>query len=506
MRNNPKYPNFIKENILDLRKELSRYVNPLNASWLSWIRVLFHCAYCQHDEMLNVACIDWLKGGSIDTHEANEIGIRNNDIPSTTASTRQLNGICMERIIDISNLAGFYRPFVICFDQTESYGMNSSLVDAFGECFSTLFDRAYNQMIIVTSNVDPWRIRIQPNLQQAYIDRLLRPPLELEGLNRQQAAELIQMRLDGINVDEGAEKYINNSDWLDKKYLNKHQIGVRHFLNDCSDQWLEYYNKPKNPPTMQGLYEKNFADVKSQPKKLVYNQDAFYWLVLIAGKDLKGVTVKEETSEPNGYFILKWKTKNKIIWYGFEEGSNWSRWRAIKREAKRYYQNNNKYKAVLFRTPELPKIPKNSWIRAREPIEAAKREFLHILTVSEEEMINIYAAYELYLDAMGGNINYSADAVLIFLHDRLKDIWEAIQSPPPFPNGKKNGNGDPPEELIKEVETIVKKEKFLSFKDLMAKLSSTYPEKTVYKAIGCIPNIKVIPGPKMTVLQWQSKR
>ena len=500
-------PAFIERNIPASSDEIKSHIQPLNASPLSWLNVLFQIAYNPSDTLLKAACLAWLKGGSIDEQEADNIGIQSIDIPGSEMSATSISELCKQRIIDFCRLASFYRPFVLCFDQTENYGLDVSLARALGVCIETLCREAENQMTVVTANLKPWNEKIAPHLDDAHIDRLSDPPHQLIGLTRQQAEELIHLRLKGWQVDKEAKKHILDSKWLNEWYKDASEIGIRRFLKDCSKRWLDFHNKSTVKPTLDDLYEMSLADVKSQPKKQVFNLDALYWLVLIFGNSLKDFSVKKEKSAPNGYFILKWKLKNKTIWFGFEPGQHWRRWHAIVREAELNYKADNKCKFVIIRTPELPKIPIKNWAnKTREPIDVAKKTCLHILVLDIEEMIQIYTAYELYLDAMEGNIDYIAEEVLNFLYDKLQPILDIIQSPPPFPNGRKNGNGDPSEELISEVRKIVKKEKFLSFADLMVKLLSTYPEEMIFKAIGCISNIKVIPGPKMTVLQWQSKR
>ena len=121
---------WIKNNYKHLVSLIRKKDIPLNASAQSWIGALFTYTYQPDD--LKEACLDWFKGGTIDTDEAKQIGIRERDIPRPDISATEANELCKQRIADFCYLAGFFRPFVFCFDQTENYGKDELLAKAFG--------------------------------------------------------------------------------------------------------------------------------------------------------------------------------------------------------------------------------------------------------------------------------------------------------------------------------------------------------------------------------------
>ncbi|MCP4106537.1 MAG: hypothetical protein GY749_13550 [Desulfobacteraceae bacterium] len=75
--------NWVQENYNNLVILCSQQIETkgiqLNASALSWLRVLFTYAYFPSEIELRETCLDWLQGGSIDQDDAERIGIRNND-------------------------------------------------------------------------------------------------------------------------------------------------------------------------------------------------------------------------------------------------------------------------------------------------------------------------------------------------------------------------------------------------------------------------------------------
>ncbi len=510
IRQDKNWLNWISENNKKFKKECVQQlqangIRP-NASAFSWVGILLNCAYFPSPFELREACLDWLKGGTVDPDEAGQIGIRTADIPDVQMSGGQINELCKQRIADFCQLAGFFRPFVFCFDQTEIYGKEIVLAKAFGSVIQSITDENGNHMTVVTANQTPWSQSIKPWWEDAYLNRLS-DPLELESLNKAQAMELIDQRFDGLNMEGEKIRFFGDRQWLDELFADRSDMGIREFLQRCNNRWRVLSGgKTESKPLIDEFYRKNTEEIKTQPKRLVFDPNTFHWLVREAAAGLPDLSVEKYKSQ-KGYFTLVWKLEAQEIFFGFESGSNFKRWQAIAREAKLHYDVSHKAKAVFFRTPELPEIP-GKW-KIAEEIEAAKKQYLHIIRLQKADLAGLYAGYDLYMDAMEGNIPFQRHEVLVFLRKQFSAFWDRIKRPlnPQEGNGEENNGGSDEKitkELIEDIRKVVRENKFMSVDQLIKKLSKPVSEELFHEARSRIPEIRVYVSPTTTLLQWQS--
>jgi hypothetical protein len=502
-----------------MERQLKQKGIVLSSSPISWFDVLLQYAYFPKSYELRQSCLDWLRGGSIDDEDAARIGILPGDRPVHDLAVDQVNETSKHRIVDVCSLAGFYRPFLFCFDQTENYGAEAGIAKCLGIVIQGLVDDCPNHMTVVTANQHPWRQAVQPHWEHAHVDRLARPMLELKGLMKGQARELVEIRLQGWDPQLLKVKKLLESEWLDGMFRQSREIGIRQFLLKCSEQWLaeDGISKPK---PRQAAAEKELEDtflayinkIKAQPKRLVYDPDALFWLVQEVACQ-PGAAFKKFKSA-KGYLSARWDVDGRKVYFGFEAGHHFKRWQSIQQEAGRYHAADTSSKVVFFRTPELRFIPGPGWKIAPE-IASAKRSYLHIVVLGRDTMAEVYAAYDMYLDAVEGNIPFKTDQVIAFLRKRLKPVWDRIREPapdkwgggPPETDQKApDDDGDPKKSLVQKIRDIVKKDKFLSVADLMAKISPPVSEEQLHRARACIAEIQVHTSPKMTVLQWRPNK
>ena len=518
LQKSKKWINWVSEKVSPLASRLNIQLRRagirLNASAGSWLGVLGKYAYSSKNYDTRQACLDWLRGGSIDEEQANVIHIGKADRPSAELALNDLNELCKERIMDLCFLAGFYRPFLFCFDQTETYAGDRDPVNAqtFGLVVQTIVDDCMNQMTVITANQVPWYKTIQPYWQEAHIHRLRQPHIELESLTKQQAEELLAHRLEGWNLPERKVARMVDRKWLKGLPALKSGLGVRQFLYECGKRWKALNEGPvveePKEKELDNLFQSCLQKVRAQPKRMVFDPDVLFWLVREVARDLRGVLVEEHKSE-KGYLLLRWKGDGVNVYFGFEPGSNWSRWGAINREAKRLFDETPAATKVLFfRTPELKEIPSPTWKSAPQ-LREAKAKYLHILILNKTEMAELYASYDLYCDAAEGNIPFDRESVLIFIRKQLTSFWSRILERDPGKWGSqddvppKSSKEGPKKKLVEQVRDIVKREKFLSLQDLMARISPPVTEDQLHKAHSCIREIKVHVSPTMTVLQWR---
>ena len=385
----------------------------LNASLQTWLGVLSISAYFPSEYE---TCLDWLRGSSLDVEDAKKIGIKPRDIPSPDMSSGACNELCKDRIADFCQLAAFFRPFVFCFDQTENYGKDINLVRTMGTVIQVLTDQIYNQMTVITANRDPWHKAIQPYLEGAHRDRLSNP-LELESLNQKQALQLMQQRLtDKHTVIDISPLFKNTTE----------TTGVRKFLQYCSRQWQGNIKKPVQKADILQYYNRTIKRVREHSRSLVFDPNIFYWLLHEVAQGLAGLSI-EKYKSLKGYFSLVWKFNQQEIYFGFESGFNWNRWQAIAREAGRFHTAHGA-KAVFLRTPEMRKIPGSQW-KSADKLAQAQKQYLHILSLNQDETIYIYAAYDLYMEVKEGSLPFQLKETLQFLCQFFHKFWEKVKRP-----------------------------------------------------------------------------
>lgn len=468
----------------------------------AWLRVLFTYAWSDN-RSLRTACLDWLRGESMDDEDAKAVGLKPADCPRPDRTEAQLNDLCMNRILDLCRLAGFYRPFVLCFDQTENYGKDPVLAKSLGTCIDVITRQGQNEMTIFTANETPWADAIRVHWQGAH-SAGLSPPLELEGLDRTQARDLVTMRLEACQIlPAHASQFLTGGKWIGEFFGQRDRIGIRAFLKFCGKRWENVHLSPLPPPPLEDLFREYCDKVASQPRRMEFNRDVLRWLVQDLAKGLAGIEITQVETKP-GQRLLCWHYENREILFGFEAGYDWQRWIKIAEATGKYCDKHPRAKIVYLRTPELVPIPRpGRWPTIGPRIEEAKRRFLHILPLYPEEVKLVYAAYELHSEVVQGDVEVPVREALDFLRGRLDRLWERIKEPshpepqpPPQP---------PDEELPGRVRSIVKRERFLSLDELLQRLEGRYDRDAVLAACGSVPEIAMHHSPAMVVLQWQGR-
>ncbi|HZA28029.1 MAG TPA: hypothetical protein VE735_00250, partial [Gammaproteobacteria bacterium] len=104
----------------------------------AWLKVLSTYACEPPSSHLRNACLDWIKYQPLEQEEARQIGLRQAELPEVDLPYVQRNEECRERIFDLLKLAAFYRPFALCFDQTELYENSPNLAKVLGQMIRQL--------------------------------------------------------------------------------------------------------------------------------------------------------------------------------------------------------------------------------------------------------------------------------------------------------------------------------------------------------------------------------
>ena len=198
---------------------------------------------------------------------------------------------------------------------------------------------------------------------------------------------------------------------------------------------------------MVELHDRYTEDLANRPKHLLYHPDTFRWLVGEVAQGYHGLAVEIQPDGSHSYLPVVWNLASANgqpgpvqVFFGFESGDNWRRWRSILREVQDRClppplssaagQPVTLSKAVFLRTPEQTLIPAPGWEIAGE-LDAAKRSCFDVIELEQSSVAEIYAARALYLDAAAGDLPYSTGKVLEFLRGELGPFWERIQESMP---------------------------------------------------------------------------
>ncbi len=478
----------------------------------AWLKVLFAYAIHPATPAIRYACREWMKGAPIEEDERAQLGLRHTDVPAWDSGSEEQNDLCRRRIEEIFLLGAYYRPFVLCFDQTDGYADAPERAAHFGEVIAHLIDVCRNSLVVVTANRVPWE-KIQEHFQDAYRHRIGTPPIQLEGINKEQGVTLAKQRLAAASIPTERAHAFLAGQWLNDTFAEVPTISTRSFLHRCRRAWSSGDMERAVP--LAEHYERFVTDLLREPHRLLFKPNIFEWLVTTAASNLPELKVEPAHTHRN-YFTFKWTRGNQVVLFGFEDGNNYKRWEAIVREGRQQYEaasnNGLALKTVFFRTPEHKPIPGNWRIAAH--VNEAKSRFLALLNLSKVELGEIYAAHNLYLDALGGNLPpYTREAALEFLRKQLARYWDLILNPIqpraaepdagrfPLPHTNTGGESLPPE-LISDVRTAARKLLFCDSHELHSLAGAHWTADQIRKAARRIPEIRTQESNGDTVYQW----
>ena len=470
-----------------------------SASRKCWLNVLHHLSFKDLRDKSQEVLMDWLCGRSISGQEAATIGIPVNDQPSQDMSAADWEDLSLRRLLDLSKLAGFYRLFVHCFDQTENYGGTPELAESLGRTIADLVNTAPNTLIVITANLDPWTRRLLPHIQEADAQKIRKPWLELEGLNQRQAEELLAQRMEGWAGSPGtAPDKIRT--WLDGLFADHPKIGIREFLQEAGGSW-----EAAPPPAVKSLeevYQEYVISAKSRQNSLAFNPDVFEWLVRDVGAKIREITV-EACNPPTKYFKTLWRENDRTFLFAFEGGSHWKRWQAISESSDIQHRADRKAATtgVLFRTAELPVIPRPGWAFAKQMAEAMRRH-LFIVNLTAANTASMYACRNMYTDA--SDLGWPADEILEFTAVKLRDWWRRLLATHLSGHDPSDAvaPATSPTDVSMLLDAFMRRQKFASLSDIAKNLGSACAEEEILRAGGENPRITIYPSSGKTVFLW----
>ncbi len=481
----------------------ARGVRLESAQASSWLRVLGYLAYGAPDFNLTAGSFDWLCGRSIDEETAMALKIRLGDCPPSDGGISSRESLSRQRIMDLSRLAGFYRPFLFCFDQTENYGRSPVLGLSLAVLIQEMVDYCRNSLVLLTANQDSWKKRLLPHFEGGPYLARLSAPVSLEGITKDQAQEMVNQRLDAW-PDDARLKPMRSGATLEKIYSGQTQMGIRTVLQSLREEWSQLTEPGVAPakPVPEEIHAQYTREIELRPSRLFFDADFFKWLT----RDVAACWPEVEVSTPDSdtdYFSVQWKKQGRTIRFGFEGGSHWKRWGSIEKASQAKAASG--VISFFFRTPEHAPIPGPKWV-SRDQVQAALKTHLRVATLTAKDIASMYACRSMYSDAVQGDLKLSPEEVLKFTAEKLKVWWERrfqetgepqpalpmVPPPPPRPG------------LEESLRNIMRKAKFLSLEELETKLEPGWTKEEINKAIESLPELKSFPSPTMTVILWQA--
>jgi hypothetical protein len=489
----------------------------------AWLRVLAGYAFVGDDSIERDAALTWLRGEQLepDQVESLKLATRENDGCGDAAAT-EINDLSRSRLQCLCMLASYYRPFVFCFDQTEFYGSDATLVNGFGSTIEQLFAEFPNQITVVTSNASNWTDDLLPKMHLPYHARFS-PPIDLEGINRKQAQDLISQRLSEVEAQRDRIAGFLELKWFDEIFRTQGNVGVRRLLKEAakhfplvarSDPGPDPY--PPRPLTIEEAFEAETNDIRAKPSLHQYSQDCLMWVVETMAQNMDEVSVSRIGRR---YFSVRWKWPDRSINFAFEAGHHNARWRAIAREAIGLAAESKAPLAcVIFRTPDLKPIPAKSWNAARQIVDQAQEQGLRISKLTIDEVCELHAAREFYSNAVQRNVDFGPDEVLAFLRERFT-IWfrqisnlasavtdKVSVTVSPRPAGPPQSNGRQSSLTPAQVDLVLnhmKERRLVDVKEVLDRLGGVGLREALLREVENHPNLKAHGGPQTTILQWR---
>jgi hypothetical protein len=196
----------------------------------------------------------------------------------------------------------------------------------------------------------------------------------------------------------------------------------------CRAHWD---NKSPQPETLDSILQRHVAEFEATPKKLVYDPDAFRWLVseILPEDGTKAEPADIAGLPPYAELILSDPEGNRLVFAFFRELQH-QQWRFLVTESERAYDASQLRKLIIFRTPEQSEIPKPSWPVSGPTIREGLRKHVHLICLEIKEIALLYAAREFYLEARAGDLpHFDNHEVRQFLRDRLSGLRDLAFGP-----------------------------------------------------------------------------
>jgi hypothetical protein len=502
-----------KDEFRKLTNKLRSRIPALAGREGAWLKVLYAYAFSSQDGVGKNIALKWIRGEPLEPDEVEEIHLLTADNEAKgDMMALETNDLSLKRLVGLCRLAGFYRPFLFCFDQTEFYSSEPALVKAFGNCIQTLFSQVPNQLTVVTVNQENWTKDLIPKIEPPQRVRFSYP-IQLEGIDVPQAKELISNRLISVGLDFRHVEDFYGENWLTEMF-QAGRMSARSMLQRSAERFRVLRGQTAVPVKrekvrIEELFKTQVNLVKSKAALQAYSQDALMWFTQKLADGIKGISVSKIAAHK--WFSTKWTMGDQSIYFAFEGGDNSARWKVIAKEAIGIAKKDGAKILIVFRTADLGTIPKTSWKAIGPTVEEARKVGLRIHPLEPTLVCEIHAARDLYSDALQGNLDEKPADILAWLktyfESRVLTLFQT-QVPPEPKLGPESAKPAPVTLATltsvqkTEILNFVEKRRWVSVHDVIKQLKLTTSIEVLLKGIEGA-SIKTFPGPKTIVLQWR---
>jgi hypothetical protein len=362
-------------------------------------------------------------------------------------------------------------------------------------------------------------VEILPFMQRAYQNRFS-PEIMLEGINLEQAKELITRRLRDFQIGDAAILDFFGEGWLGAQFSDLPELGVRDLLMRAADRFRSLAApsaQPRQKISLADLYTIEVNKIRANKALQQYSQDCLMWFAQVLALGYDGVEIRRTDYR---YFSVHWAWPDRSVYFAFEGGDHHARWTAIAKEAVVLSSAANAVTTLLFRTPDLKAIPRPTWGVAKTVIADAQGKGLRVVPLTLDEVCELHAARELYSNALQGNINYDGADVLAWLKSRFAPWFKRCSQrtadhtlpvdQPPSMRGRsiqelpttRTGRGLTNAEL-QTVKEIVRARKLVDITEVLKSLGDESLKEGVLRAAESTSNLKAHAGPQTIYLQWR---
>ena len=459
---------------------------------VAWLKVLLAYAYSAGKPDVRQLCLDWLTGRPLDADEGKRLRLRKADLPDAETPYHQRNERAFERLRDLFALGAFYRPFLLCFDQTELYASSPQLARSFGVVLSRLRRETGNQLVVVTSNLTLWDQKLLPQFEDADKHALHPQPIQLRGMTREQARELVRKRFSQWEVKRDLEEFLGQP-WFTKLFKQKTEHGVREVLREARKAWRD----ESVEPSLDEIFESYRRKLLATPKALDYDPGVLEWAITqVLGPALQAKA--EPIQGSKNYLTVQWSEGKRTELFGFESGTHWKRWEAVLREADRYHRDGGdgrRVRSSFLRLPEQRDLPARVTKKLKE-----SNAYARLIPLDLEQTADVFAAHDFWADVTQENHALDREQVMKYLRARLLTLAKNVWS-----EGAKVVSMQPPIAIDLRIQAIVQAKRFITLELLLTELQkhvANVDQTLVLTTARDLPSMRIHTAPGNTVFQW----